>query len=351
MGSPPRSGTAKSPSVDSDRQNVTLARRSSARSSGAHPRAIERSGDFSVTMVRPPLFSAGDASESLLSGRASAAGLPPRSPQGPAGFREDPLPALGRAPSPLLEGGTRRPMTTPDQLRDLALQLLGPGTAAALADWEYASNYDALRSTGTAAEDALLSLAFTVSKRDRAVQGEFLSYFKGLLFGQTSTDIGEGPSAKPSRGGDTDLMQSVVGDLLPGFHSLYFNSKAQFLSLLQQRLRWKRLDRLKTLGPVPHSLPGELDQLALETDAGDGPSTPLTELIQYESEARIVRTIRALPDGDSRLIRAMIDGEPRGALIEELGVSPEALRQRLRRARLAFEKALKAGPPDAGDEA
>lgn len=240
-------------------------------------------------------------------------------------------------------------MTHPDQLRALALRMLGPESAAAVADWEYASTFDALRAEGADEADALLHIAFEVCKRNRAVQGEFLSYFRALLFG-LATPTGSRVAKGGKDGGETDLMQSVVGDLLPGFESLYFNSRAQFLSLLHQRLRWKRLDRLKSLGPVPHSLSGELEELSLHAGPNSSSWTPLNELIQTESEAHIAKAIRSLSAPDRRLTRAMIDGEPRVALAEELGITPEALRQRLRRARLAFESALRRGPePGNGD--
>ena len=240
-------------------------------------------------------------------------------------------------------------MTHPDQLRALAQAELGPESASVLEDWEYASAFDAARAAGADELDALLQVAFEVSKRNRAVQGEFLSFFRGLLFG-LSTPGAQGPAEKHPEKGETDLMQSVVGDLLPGFESLYFNSRAQFLSLIQQRLRWKRLDRMKSLGPVPHFHLGELDQLALDTEGEGQLSTPLTELIQSEGEAKIAAALHRLSAPDGELIRAVIDGVPRDLMTKELGISPEALRQRLRRARVSFQKALEGGKGPLGTE-
>ena len=230
-------------------------------------------------------------------------------------------------------------MTSPEQLRALAQAELGPESASVLEDWEFASAFDAARAAGSDELDALLQVAFEVSKKNRAVQGEFLSFFRGLLFGLSGPGA-QGPAKRRSEKGETDLMQSVVGDLLPGFESLYFNSRAQFLSLIQQRLRWKRLDRMKSLGPVPHT---QLDQLALDAEGEGQLSTPLTELIRSEGEAKIATAIQRLSESDKRLIRAEIEGVPRSLLTEELGIRPEALRQRLRRARVAFQKALQRG--------
>ena len=281
-------------------------------------------------------------------GVASTACRPPRSPLGAVGFREDPPPRSGRAPSPRPVECLATQMTSPDQLRALAESELGPESAAILADWEYASAFDAARAGGADEQDALLQIAFEVSKRHREVQGEFLSYFRGLLYGLSSPGAQAALERVPKKG-ETDLMQSIVGDLLPGFESLYFNSRAQFLALIQQRLRWKRLDRMKSLGPVPHSLTGDTDELSLAEDPGETPSTPLNAVIQTESEALISRAIQTLEDADRRLIRAMIDGEARVELASELDVSSDALRQRLHRARVAFKKALEdaRGPGEA----
>ncbi len=231
-------------------------------------------------------------------------------------------------------------MTPPDELRRLAAHLLGPASAEVLADWEYSSTFDSLVGGRMDQEDAVLALAFEIGKSNRAVQGEFLSYFKDLLMGGPGAPDGS-PRGASAEFGKTDLMQSVVGDLLPGFGSLYFNSRAQFLSLIQQRLRWKRLDRLKSMGPTPSHAHDELDQIAMDADSDGQASTPLTALLRSESEAILARALRSLSDADRRIIRAAVDGDSRSALAIELGITNEALRQRLRRARTAFEHQLK----------
>ncbi len=231
-------------------------------------------------------------------------------------------------------------MTPPDELRRLADHLLGPAIAEALADWEYCSTYDALVGGGMDGEDAVLAIAFEVGKSNRAVQGEFLSYFKDLLMGGPGAPVGS-PTGTSAEFGKTDLMQSVVGDLLPGYNSLYFNSRAQFLSLFQQRLRWKRLDRLKSMGPTSSNSSDQLNQVAMAAGPDGQASTPLTKLLQGESESFLALAIGSLSEADKRLIRAVVDGESRSALAEELGITNEALRQRLRRARAGLEQQLR----------
>ena len=230
-------------------------------------------------------------------------------------------------------------MTPPDELRRLATRLLGPASSEALADWEYCYTFGSFVGGGMDGDDAVLALAFEVGKSNRAVQGEFLSYFKDLLMGAPGAPV-ISPTGTSSELAKTDLMQSVVGDLLPGYHSLYFNSRAQFLSLFQQRLRWKRLDRLKSMGPISSNANEELDQAATVAGPDGHASTPLTKLLQGESESFLALAIGSLSDADRRLIRAVVDGESRSALAEELGITNEALRQRLRRARAALEQQL-----------
>lgn len=230
-------------------------------------------------------------------------------------------------------------MTSPKQLRAHAQKELGPESAAALGTPEQAASFDALRSDGMEPTDALLHLAFDVSKTNREVLGEFLSHFNELLLGPAH---GQTPAtgAAPRDPDRTDLMQSVVADLLPSLDGLYFSSKAEFLSLVHQRLRWKRLDRVKSQAPRPSSAPGTADEMLATPDHLDDSASPLAELLYSEAEALIATAINLLSPEDRRLIRAVVDEVPRAQLAEELGVSLEALRQRLRRARQSFERKL-----------
>ncbi|MGD2017672.1 MAG: hypothetical protein PVJ89_06145 [Planctomycetota bacterium] len=230
-------------------------------------------------------------------------------------------------------------MTRPEELAALAHEALGPAAARALGTAGAAAEFDrALRETDAEPTDALLQLAFRAGRVDRAVQGEFLAYFKQLLFGESG-----GPASGQTAGVDleeTDLLQSVVGDLLPSYDQLYFSTRPQFLSFIQKRLKWKRLDRLKTLRDTSVD-PAELARLEQDISADQDERTPLTHLVRTEAEAVVSAAIQALDPGDRRLIRALLDGEDRGALQAELQVSPDALRQRFRRARVALEEELK----------
>ena len=254
-----------------------------------------------------------------------------------------PSPPGGAAPLP----ATRRtaPMTSPEELRALALRELGPASADALGSAEAAAAFDALLRPGgdpssehdPGRVDALLHLAFGVAKKNRVVQGEFLAHFRRLLFGPSAEDA---PDASPLRALErTDLLQSVIGDLLPAFDELYFESRPQFLRLLRKRLRWKELDRLKRERPeaVTHE-----ELLALEASLRDDHrvAEPLSALLRTEDEARVIAALHGLNESDRRLLRAELDGEDRAALAQELGVSLETLRQRIRRARVALMKAM-----------
>lgn len=229
---------------------------------------------------------------------------------------------------------------TDESLSRLASELLGPETAAALAGPEEEEAFDLLRSAppvgrGLDPTDALLSLAFDAARTNRQVQGEFLAFFKGLLFGPGAGNLESSPDLD-----HTDLMQSVVGDLLPDFHTLYFESRGQFLSLMRLRLRWKKLDRLRGQRPSAVS-PEELARLEEAYERWTEDHGPLSRLIASESEARISRALAGLAENHRELLRAVMDGRDRAKLAEEQGVTLENLRQRIHRARLALEAKLK----------
>ena len=154
------------------------------------------------------------------------------------------------------------------------------------------------------------------------------------------TAVGRTTAGAPLRALErTDLLQSVIGDLLPAFDELYFESRPQFLSLLRKRLKWKELDRLKRERPeaVTHE-----ELLALEASLRDDHrvAEPLSALLRTEDEARVIAALHGLNESDRRLLRAELEGEDRAALAQELGVSLETLRQRIRRARVALMTAM-----------
>lgn len=228
---------------------------------------------------------------------------------------------------------------TDETLSRLASELLGPETVRALAGPEAEETFDMLRSAppvgrGVDPTDAMLSLAFDAARTNRQVQGEFLAFFRGLLFGPGAEGLESSPDLD-----HTDLMQSVVGDLLPDFHALYFESRGQFLSLMRLRLRWKRLDRIR--GQRPSAVaPDELARLEDEYERWTEDHGPLSRLISSESEARITLALASLEDHHRQLLRAVMDGRDRVTLAEELGITLDSLRQRIHRARLALEAEL-----------
>ena len=228
---------------------------------------------------------------------------------------------------------------TDETLSRLASELLGPETVRALAGPEAEEAFDLLRSAppvgrGVDPTDALLSLAFDAARTDRRVQGEFLAFFRGLLFGPGADGLESSPDLD-----HTDLMQSVLGDLLPDFHVLYFESRGQFLSLMRLRLRWKKLDRLR--GQRPSTVaPEELTRLEEEYDRWTEDHGPLSRLISSESEARITMALASLDEHHRELLRAVMDGRDRALLAEEQGITLDSLRQRIHRARLALEAQL-----------
>ena len=170
----------------------------------------------------------------------------------------------------------------------------------------------------------------------------------------------------------TRLVSSSVGDAVPSgvppgllvlrrlFHDVPFDpSKGdKGCRLARHTARQRPGGRLVARGCLPRRHAGgngsahgvQYDQQALPTVAEVAQKLLYQEATWAEGHPTRAPALRRLSTSDRDLIRAVIDGVPRDLLTGELGISPEALRQRLRRARVAFQKALEGGGSPLGPE-
>jgi len=234
-------------------------------------------------------------------------------------------------------------------LISLARSELGPATAAWLEEPENSERLLGLLEDDCSPEDAVFRTAFEGAAGDSTLRGEFLDHFSRILFRSRSGGLTGQLGALYE---DQDLVQSVLGDLLPRLADLEYRTKAQFTSYLVQKLTWKQKDKLRrhsclrrderrvrSLDPAAEH--GEaLTGSDLGTD--DGAPSPLSNMVRSESEHAIVCALNDCDADASWLLRRVLAGEPLGrALADELGCSTDALRKRLERARRQFETHLR----------
>ncbi|MAF66040.1 MAG: hypothetical protein CMJ84_10350 [Planctomycetes bacterium] len=225
-------------------------------------------------------------------------------------------------------------MEHPQRLIDLALQHLGPVTARMIAGEGTCLAFERTLEQGADEIDALLSTAYSLARQNRAVAGEFLQHFMSMLLAS--------PDAVPGHDlrnivDPQDLVQSVVGDVLPLLSELEFQSRGQFLSLLIRRLNWKRVDKIRLQRTAARG--GDWRRKSVDPDAQvprrhrTDPLTPLSAMICAEQEERLVLAMHELGADDQRILRAGMTGATSTELAKLLGCSPGAARKRAQRAR------------------
>ena len=212
---------------------------------------------------------------------------------------------------------------------------LGPACATALSCVETQVAVLSRRRAGMNLEDAVLAEAFRIARDDRRVANEFVAY---LL--QDLVCLGRGAlSSGLRRFLDTgDLVNSVIGDLWPKLAELQFESRAQFLSLLVGRLRWKASDHARKLRRRPEEPSIDRDADKIESVASK--PSPLSEMGVREQRERLILALTKLSERDRRIMRLHLRGEPLDSLSMELGLSRESAYQALKRAKRRARKLL-----------
>lgn len=223
------------------------------------------------------------------------------------------------------------------RLTELARRHLGPVSAERLAGPEPQAAFEEALRGGKDELDALLSIAYPLALRDREVAGEFLGHFLKTLLGNGRNHLS---TRLRSTYGAEDLVQSVVGDLLPRLGELEFGTRGEFLSLLLMRLNWKAGRRGRA--PQPELDPTALEEALPEQVPGreEEVLTPLSALAAEENEGLVVLAIHRLCLEDQQLIRWSMEGRTREWMARELGLSRPTLRKRLERARRRLRREL-----------
>ncbi|MEW6074049.1 MAG: sigma-70 family RNA polymerase sigma factor [Planctomycetota bacterium] len=216
--------------------------------------------------------------------------------------------------------------------RTYAQDSLGPRAADALDRPAFRAEVGARLDRGLALEDALLGALFGLARIDQAVAGEFFAHFLSIVLRLRAPEEGLAPRLRRLADPD-DLVQSVLGDLWPELDSLYFETRAQFLSLLADRVRWKASDHSRALLRQRRREDLRLADAPEELSLASGESSPVTKVSRAETAERMAIALGRLPERDRRLLRLHLRGEPLEGIARKTGLSYEAARKALRRAR------------------
>jgi len=223
-----------------------------------------------------------------------------------------------------------------DETRDLVKQVLlfareelGPASERIVGNAEAQALIVSRLRAGENLEDAVLAEVHRRAGEDRHAADEFLAHFlMDIMRGGRRMVAGD-----LRRFLDTgDLVQSVVGDMWPELANLRFETKAQFLSFLSKRMRWKALDHRRRMDTLRRS-----EQKRVELDVGelriqDDRPTPASVAMSREEREELVLRILRLSERDQLLVRLHLRGEPMSVLSQESGLQVETARKALQRA-------------------
>lgn len=199
---------------------------------------------------------------------------------------------------------------------------------------------------GVAVEDAVLAEVHRAARVDQRAADEFLAYFLDDAHRRGSRLLSDGLRRFLETG---DLVQSVFGEVWSSIADLQFETRAQFVALLAQRLRWKATDKARRMQSERrnehnrHPLP--VDELSIPADDRP-PSSNLGR--QEETEEMIARLLR-LPERDQQLVRLHLRGADMQAIADATGLSPDTARKALSRAIERIQNRTNAAPRRGGD--
>lgn len=203
-----------------------------------------------------------------------------------------------------------------------ARRSLGPASEVALAQPAAQAVVLSRVRGGAELEDAVLAVIHGSIARNGHLANEFVAHFLGDVL-RTGR-----PMLSPRLRSflDTcDLAQSVFGDLWPQLADVRFDSRAQFLSLMRQRLSWKASNRARGLRSD-----GAHDAAVEPLD--DAPSPQRALDLREEQELMILAMVRLAPR-DRDLLEAHLRGEDGPAIARRFSLSLPAAQKALTRAK------------------
>ncbi|PCJ55708.1 MAG: hypothetical protein COA70_01120 [Planctomycetota bacterium] len=222
------------------------------------------------------------------------------------------------------------------ELQSFAHSRLGPASLRVVGDVALQAQLLGRMRAGATAENALLGFIHAAASDDRALAEEFVQFFFEDLHRLGHGRVRVGLQRFVETG---DLVQSVVGDLWPQMFDLEFRSRDAFLALLAARVRWKAMDRARSMDSARrredlHVSPSALAD-ASSADVWDPPDLhpgPVTEMVSREEYEGMVLALQRLPERARRLLRAHLAGDDWETIAKAEGLQPESARKAVQRA-------------------
>jgi DNA-directed RNA polymerase specialized sigma24 family protein len=221
-----------------------------------------------------------------------------------------------------------------------ARTILGPLSEALCARPDVQARMAARHARGATLEDVVLAEAHAAAARDTGIANEF---FCAIL-----PDLGKLASSKLSSNlrqhlEAGDILQSVVTDIWRRFTGIEFRTKAEYLSLVNERLRWKAIDRGKPLAkrPSPQSLESIDDRSLPATDT----KAPITAVIEHERLARLRVVLICLPERDRLILTRLLKGDNVRDIARALGLRLNSAARAIARTTARARKILNEDAP------
>ena len=231
-----------------------------------------------------------------------------------------------------VEPPARQPL--PAELEEYVAQELGPGCMNYFHKPQVVADYQKLRNTGAAVEDAALHLVHRESSNDPIIADEFFAHFLASMMKVGTLSMRNGMRRYLDSG---DLVNSVAGSLWKDLASTEFTTRKEYLGFLGRRLGWKASDRAQGLNAAKRRQDLQLDvDFQAVGFANEDQAGPATVAGNQEDIERLIAILPRLNPRDQGLIRRTLRGEEVSQIAEALKMNPDSTRKALAR---AIEKA------------
>ena len=231
----------------------------------------------------------------------------------------------------------------PSQAARFARENLGPASERGVSTASSQALILSRLRAGFDVPDAVLGEVHRLAVGNPRVADEFLAYFLGDLQRRGRGLVSPGLRRFLDTG---DLVQSVLGDFWQEIGNTRFETRAQFVSLLAQRLRWKAADKRKSASALRRSEARRTEERPEDLDLAHERAGPAELAGSQEEAERLALVLLRLPERDQLLIRLYLRGELMSTIAQETHLEVETARKALQR---AIRKArMLARPPVSG---
>lgn len=215
---------------------------------------------------------------------------------------------------------------------------LGPCSAASIAsDVDAMNRLNLLLDDEEAFTDGLMAWAFSEARSSETIREEFVL---NLLPDLTRAASRMASPEFDARFDLDDILQSALGDSLPGLFDETFTSRVRFIAFMARRIKWKVVDKVRaqrTLRCGGNHI--RVSSSALLHEPGESRSQ-LSQLQSAEVQESLALRVMGLPDGMREVLLGVLDGKSNAELAAELGISRNAVQHRLDRAREKLREGL-----------